>query len=538
MLPENIKKALRFYFITDDSAPNLSPLKQVETAIEAGATFIQYRNKSFSSEAFGEAQAIRDLCKCNGVSFVVNDNVLLGKAVDADGVHLGQEDETPAMARQILGEHAIIGISVSNIEELSKTDLSACDYIGTGPVFPTRTKKDAKDAIGPEGLKTVINEVSLPVVAIGAIDSSNASLCFDAGACGVSVISCISRAKNPMKSALELGKVCGCPPRSSVMKPWDNEFGLIEKLLKYTPEESHIGTSPIKIAPGDDACLLNPVARPVITTDTQKAGVHFVLDWQTPREVGYKAVSITLSDLAASYATPVSLFINLGLPKHISDETVEALYGGIREALIRYGCALGGGNISRAAQLSIDLFAIGQGKEDLFPTRAAAISGEGLYCTGALGRARAGLQCLREKDTTFQKLIDRFKFPTARFDAANILAEHGIQCVMDISDGLAGDARHIAEASRLSVEFDLKPDDFDSELLSFCQKYGLSPEAVILEGGEDYELLFTCSPAIFKAVKNKLPVAFQVGRCLPFNGKHLVNLPKGLASFQHGYGKS
>jgi thiamine-monophosphate kinase len=252
--------------------------------------------------------------------------------------------------------------------------------------------------------------------------------------------------------------------------------------------------------------------------------------------MGQKAVTITLSDLAACYAAPVSLFINLGLPAHASDGFVEALYKGIRRALVQYRCSLGGGNVSRAAQLSIDLFAIGEGKGDMFPSRAFGKPGDGLYCTGPLGLARAGLQCLLKKDPAFPGLINRFKTPIAKFDAADILFEYGVRCVMDVSDGLAGDARHIAEASDLSIEFDLKPGDFNSDLVAFCDKYRLTPDGIVLEGGEDYELLFTCPSTIFHAIKNKLPGAFQVGRCLPFNGDYLVNLPKGVTSYQHGIG--
>jgi thiamine-phosphate diphosphorylase len=93
MLPENLKKALCFYYITDDSAPACTPGEQVEFALQAGATMIQYRNKSFSSRYFKEVVALRDLCKSNAVPFIVNDNILLAKAVAADGVHLGQGDE-------------------------------------------------------------------------------------------------------------------------------------------------------------------------------------------------------------------------------------------------------------------------------------------------------------------------------------------------------------------------------------------------------------------------------------------------------------
>jgi len=530
---DQIRKALRFYFITDDRAPDLSPLKQTEIAIKAGATMIQYRNKSISAKDIKEAQSIRDLCKCNRVRFVINDNIILAKAVCADGVHLGQEDESPKIARGVLGDTAIIGISVSNLDELKETDLSGCDYIGSGPVFSTHTKPDAKKAVGPDGLGAVIQAVDLPVVAIGGIDADNAKLCFDQGADGVSVISCISRSENPYESALALGSVCASRPRSSVVVPWGDEFCLIDKLFEYTPPDNKDHTI-IRVPPGDDAALLHSIKNPVITTDTQKEDVHFALDWQTPKEVGMKAVSITLSDLAACYAKPISLFINLALPKSVSNSIVEELYEGMKVSLEAYGCTIGGGNISSGDQFSIDLFAIGEGRDDLFPTRDAAKPGEGLYCTGPLGLSRAGLLCLMNKDTSHETLIEKFKAPQARFDAAEILFQHEVKCVMDVSDGLSGDARHIAEASQVTIEFDLDPRTFHADLVSFCKQNNYTPEEMILGGGEDYELLFTCPPEVFQKIKPKLPEAYQVGRCTPFKSSHLANLPKGIASFQHG----
>ena len=533
MTREQIQKALRFYFITDDSAPDLSPLKQTEIAIQAGATLIQYRNKSISVKDIQEAQDICDLCKCNRVPFVVNDNIMLAKAVSADGVHLGQEDESPQDARAILGETAIIGISVTDLEELGRTDLTGCDYIGTGPVFSTHTKPDAKAAIGPRGLEQVVRAANLPVVAIGGIDPSNAGQCFDHGAHGVSVISCISRAGNPAESAAALGSVCGCNPRASVAVSWKDEFGLIDKLLEYAPADSRDRPG-IRVLPGDDAALLHSIKNPVITTDTQKEGVHFVLDWQTPKEVGIKAVSVTLSDLAASYAKPISLFINLSLPKSVSDCIVEELYGGVKVALEAYGCTIGGGNISSGDQFSIDLFAIGEGRDDLFPIRSAAKPGDGLYCTGPLGLSRAGLLCLKKNTKDYPTLVNQFKAPRARFDAADILAEQRVACVIDVSDGLAGDAGHIAEASRITIEFLLDSSMFDPNLVSFCRQHGYNPEEIVLGGGEDYELLFSCKPETFQKIKSEIPQAHQVGRCVPFNHSFLSNLPNGVTSFQHG----
>jgi thiamin-phosphate kinase len=533
MLPESVKRALRFYFITDDGVPGFSPLKQVETAVLAGATLIQYRNKRFTPSDFGEAKAIRDFCKCNRIPFVVNDNTLLAMAVGADGVHLGQEDESPATARSLLGPYALIGVSVSTPVELDRTDLGPCDYIGTGPVFSTHTKKDAKAVIGLSGLETIARRSPLPVVAIGGIGVDNAASCFKHGAAGVSVISCISRAEEPALNARRLSEACGCTPRERLCRPWDDEFRLIEKLIDACPSSTK-GKPQLRVTPGDDAALLYPLSHPVITTDTHKEGVHFILDWQTPQEVGKKAVIITLSDLAACFATPVGLFVNLALPAYVSDQFVEALYRGIHEALNTYGCTLGGGNISRAAEFSIDLFAVGQGRGDLFPARSKAAPGDGLYTTGPLGLARLGLACLVKKETGYPRLISKFKSPSARFDAAEILASHQVACAMDISDGLAGDAGHIARASTVTIEFDLEPSLFDPDLVSFCEKHALDAEREILQGGEDYELLFTCRPEVFEKIRRRLPEACRVGRCLPYDGNSFSKLPEDIRSFQHG----
>lgn len=528
MVKQNLKNALRFYFITDDKAPAIEPFAQVKIAIKAGATIIQYRNKHFSPGFYREAEEIRDLCKSNGIPFIINDNILLAKALNADGVHLGQDDESPAVARKILGAEALIGVSVSTTDELGRTVLSDCDYIGTGPVFATGTKEDAKKVIGLSGLQSVAEKISLPVVAIGGITAQTAQSCFLHKAAGIAVISAVSRASDPLQAALQIGSACSCPARSLLQAPWNDEFGLIEKLLKNVPAALNL-----LVPPGDDACLLSPVSNPVVTTDTQREGIHFRFNWQTPEEVGIKAVEVTLSDLAACYARPVTLFINLSLPSYVSDSMIEDVYKGAAKSLNRHECSLGGGNISAGKELSLDLFAVGTGRNDIFPKRSNARPGYGLYCTGHLGLARAGLECLGKNDSRFKDLVSKFKFPAARFDAAYILAEAGIDCVMDISDGLAGDAGHIAKASGVTVELDLMSCPFHPSLVSFCRKYDRKPEEMVIAGGEDYELLFACHPDIYKTISKKLKGSFQAGRCLPFSGKHLISIP-GIDSFQHG----
>jgi thiamine-phosphate pyrophosphorylase len=165
---------------------------------------VQYRNKAFNVTFYEEVSAIRDLCRQWKTPLVINDNILLAKAVGADGVHLGQGDDPPDAARRILGPEAIIGLSVSTLEELARSHLDGCDYIGTGPVFGTRTKADAKPSRGLEGLKAMADQSPLPVAAIGGITDANARECFDQGAAGVAVISVITRASDPSAAARKL----------------------------------------------------------------------------------------------------------------------------------------------------------------------------------------------------------------------------------------------------------------------------------------------------------------------------------------------
>jgi thiamine-monophosphate kinase len=313
-----------------------------------------------------------------------------------------------------------------------------------------------------------------------------------------------------------------------------DEFKLIEKLLAYAPEQTRGDAPLLRVPAGDDACLLRQLKNPVVTTDTQRNGVHFKLSWQTPEEIGKKAVASTLSDLAASYAMPVSLFVNLSIPPSIKDDTIEELYKGMRTSLIYYKCSLGGGNVSVGRDLSLDLFAVGEGRDGMFPVRSAAKDGFGVYSTGPLGLAAAGLDALKRGDASFQRLISAFKNPLARFDAADILAENRVRCVMDISDGLVGDASHIAKASGVTIKLFVPEGQIDPDLSDYCEKNGLIPEHVFLSGGEDYELLFACSLETFDKVKKGLPDSFQVGECLPDSNEYVTGIPSEIASFRHG----
>ena len=133
-----------------------SDIEWLESVLAGGARIVQLRDKySNDLTLYQKALVFREKTNKAGALFIVNNRVDIAMLVKADGVHLGQKDESPLLARRILGENAVVGISISNLDELKRTDLTGCDYIGTGPVYTTRTKKDAKNAIGPAGLETV-----------------------------------------------------------------------------------------------------------------------------------------------------------------------------------------------------------------------------------------------------------------------------------------------------------------------------------------------------------------------------------------------
>ena len=255
-------KMLRFYFITDDGPSPSSMLEQVRIALDAGATIVQYRNKRFKLEAFEELEAIRAVCHSHGVPLLINDHVLLAKAVAADGIHLGQDDDSPRLARRVLGPDAIIGLSVSTSDELTRSALDECDYIGTGPVFDTLTKSDAKPTRHLEGLREMVERSPLPVVAIGGITADNAADCLQQGAAGVAVISAVTRARDPRAAARDIARACGAGGPSyvsyeevlSTYNPAD--IAIIKSLLEDAGITYHFVGDHLLLRPLGDAARL------------------------------------------------------------------------------------------------------------------------------------------------------------------------------------------------------------------------------------------------------------------------------------------
>ncbi len=196
---------LRVYLVLDPAlALGRSPVEIAEAALRGGVTALQLRWKSGPlREMLRVGKALRDLCRQHGVPFLINDRVDVAMALDADGVHLGQDDLPPEVARRLLGPHALIGVSARTPEQARAAEAAGADYLGTGSVFPT-TSKANPILIGLEGLAAVVRSTRLPVVAIGGVNPGNAGACIRAGAVGVAVISAILQAPDPEAAARAL----------------------------------------------------------------------------------------------------------------------------------------------------------------------------------------------------------------------------------------------------------------------------------------------------------------------------------------------
>jgi thiamine-phosphate pyrophosphorylase len=184
-------KSIDFYFVTDSRLSKLGTLSDVEKAIRAGCIIVQYREKHADTlQMISEAKQIKQLCYDMAL-FLVNDRVDVALAVDADGVHIGQDDMPYEYARKILGAEKIIGVTVHDVNEADAAEKEGADYVGLSPIFATSTKEDAGNACGISMVSQVRESIQLPIVAIGGISRANAGEVIHAGADAVCAISAV-----------------------------------------------------------------------------------------------------------------------------------------------------------------------------------------------------------------------------------------------------------------------------------------------------------------------------------------------------------
>jgi thiamine-phosphate pyrophosphorylase len=197
------------YLVTDRGlSRGRSNIEIVTAAVRGGATVVQLREKDCSTREFIEqGLTIKKFLKDHSVPLIINDRVDVAQAIKADGVHLGQTDMPLGLAKKILGESMIIGISAESVQDAIEAEKGGADYLGVSPIYATPTKSDTAPALGLEGLKEIRKAVRLPLVGIGGLNTKTAAEVIRNGADGVAVVSAIVAADDPETAAGDLKKI-------------------------------------------------------------------------------------------------------------------------------------------------------------------------------------------------------------------------------------------------------------------------------------------------------------------------------------------
>ncbi|MEK9613621.1 MAG: thiamine-phosphate kinase [Flavobacteriaceae bacterium] len=326
--------------------------------------------------------------------------------------------------------------------------------------------------------------------------------------------------KNPSKT-----------PLSSI-----GEFSLIQHLTEtFTLEHpsSLIGV-------GDDAALVHFKKDPIVlTTDLLIEGVHFDLSYMPLKHLGYKAVMVNLSDVYAMNAQPSQITISFAVSNRFTLEAIEELYTGIQLACKNYKVDLvGGDTTSSTSGLTLSITALGSAPTNKIVKRSGAQENDLLVVSGDLGGAYMGLQVLEREKAVFKVnpnnqpdlsgytySIERQLKPEARKDIIDLLEELKIvpTAMIDISDGLSSEIMHLAKNSKVGFHLFEEKLPIDPEVIGICEEFKFNSTTAVLNGGEDYELLFTVAQKEYDKIKNH-PLLTVIGHATdPKEGCQLIN---------------
>ncbi len=278
------------------------------------------------------------------------------------------------------------------------------------------------------------------------------------------------------------------------------EFGLIERISKKAKYHSNV-----LVGIGDDAAVLRPDAGKLIvaTTDTMVEGVHFDLSRAPYFCVGWKALSSNISDILAMGGSAGQALVTVGLPKNSSVKDVDELYRGIRALADRYGIdIIGGDTVSSPLGLIVSITLLGEVEKKHLLLRSGAKVGDVIMVTGTLGDSGAGLGSAKLKVQS-SKLIKKHLMPEPRVKESVAIASSRLATSMiDDSDGLARCVLEICRMSRVGAAIDIGSIPISKEIRKYCEDNDLDPIDLALNGGEDYELIFTASKENASRIKN------------------------------------
>lgn len=284
------------------------------------------------------------------------------------------------------------------------------------------------------------------------------------------------------------------------------EFGLIDKIQRILGSRG--GDRQLRLGIGDDAAIFETPkgSCSIATVDTMAEGVHFDLAYTDFQSLGWKAMAINLSDVAAMGGRPKWALVSLILHDKLSVENILDLYRGLKKAARRFDTTVIGGNIAKGrSEFSVTITVVGEVKKNRWLKRSSAKPGDVIAVTGHLGSSHAGLQVLKHHENRrfFSHIIGRHLRPVPRFDFIDRCRKHqiSINACIDLSDGLSSDLRHLCRASRVGAVIDGDHLPIHPETRKASDRYTKNVYDYALDGGEDYELLVTLSRQNFAKAK-------------------------------------
>ena len=297
------------------------------------------------------------------------------------------------------------------------------------------------------------------------------------------------------------------------------EFHRIREIVRVLGEVGRGLGDDCAVLPSGDGFL-------ALSTDVSVEGVHFRLDWISYEEVGWRATASALSDLAAEGAEPLGVLCAVTLPASASEAGLLQVMAGVGAAAAFAGARVLGGDLSSGPAWSLAITVVGQTRMPV--TRGGAVPGDRLWVTGALGGSRAALEAWRRAEQPAAPVRQRYAHPQPRIAAGQWLARSGAHALIDLSDGLGGDAGHLAAASGVAIEIDLSQLPVMPEAAAQARRLGLSPSQFAAEGGEDFELLVALPPKFDAAA------AFMQDCGLPLRSIGTIQAGQGARFVQDG----
>ena len=309
------------------------------------------------------------------------------------------------------------------------------------------------------------------------------------------------------------------------------EFEFINDIRRMFPSPEGIGGI------GDDCAVIPQESgmETLISTDMLMEGTHFLADDITPWQLGWKAAASNFSDIAAMGGSPAGSFLALSVPHNLPQGWESEFLRGYRDISELYGFPLlGGDTTSSPDRICVCITVLGKAPEGRCRKRSSAETGDLVCVTGTLGDSAAGLEAILKglpRTGEVPTLIERHYLPHPRVREGQILAAtEGVHAMMDISDGIGSDSRHIMQESHRGMEIDLTRIPVSEELKSFCRRYGYDSLSFAAEGGEDFELLFTVTPEAEPSLAVEHSV---IGRVTDGKGLRWLGSDKDYNGFRH-----